>query len=71
MCMASTSQSCMVRRRLLERLARLDGLNAPHLSLANKIMAQAYDISAYKIAADELLLSSGVKFCFTPLESAW
>jgi hypothetical protein len=36
----------------------------PHLSLANKITAQAYDISAYKIAADELLTGSGVKILF-------
>jgi len=49
---------------ILERLQKMDGLNTPHLSLANKITAQAYDISAYKIAADELLTSSGVKTLF-------
>ena len=49
---------------ILERLQKMDGLNTPHLSLANKITAQAYDISAYKIAADELLTSSGVKVLF-------
>ncbi|HTP97240.1 MAG TPA: FAD-dependent oxidoreductase [Burkholderiales bacterium] len=49
---------------LLERLQRMGGLNAPHLSLGSRIQAQAYDISAYKIAADELLLSSGVKILF-------
>src|SRR5450631_931993 len=36
---------------ILGRLEKMDALNAPHLSLANKIAAQAYDISAYKIAA--------------------
>lgn len=49
---------------ILGRLEKLGGLNTPHLSLANKITAQAYDISAYKIAADELLVSSGVKVLF-------
>src|SRR3990172_10562737 len=49
---------------ILERLEKMGGLNTPHLSLANKITALAYDISAYKIAADELLVSSGVKVLF-------
>ena len=49
---------------ILGRLEKMGGLNAPHLSLANKITALAYDISAYKIAADELLVSSGVKVLF-------
>ena len=38
---------------LLERIDALDGLNAPHLSFANRILAQACDISAYKIALDD------------------
>lgn len=49
---------------ILARLAKMDALNAPHLSLGSKIAAQAYDISAYKIAADELLASSGVTVLF-------
>lgn len=49
---------------ILGRLEKMGGLNTPHLSLANKITAQAYDISAYKIAADDLLVSSGVKVLF-------
>jgi hypothetical protein len=44
---------------LLDRMAALEGLNEPHLSLANRIQAQAFDISAYKIAADELVGGSG------------
>ncbi len=44
---------------LLDRMAALDGLNEPHLSLASRIQAQAFDISAYKIAADELVGGSG------------
>jgi hypothetical protein len=42
----------------------MGGLNPPHLSFANKIKAQAYDISAYKIAADELLGAAGAKILF-------
>jgi len=49
---------------ITERLERMNGLNAPHLSLAGKITAQAYDISAYKIVADEFLTASGVKILF-------
>src|ERR1700720_3177530 len=41
---------------LLGGIDRLGGLNAPHLILG-KILAQAYDTAAYKIAADDLLLS--------------
>jgi tRNA U34 5-carboxymethylaminomethyl modifying enzyme MnmG/GidA len=44
---------------LLDRLAKLDGLNAPHLTIADGIAAQAFDISAYKIAADGLVVGSG------------
>src|SRR5574341_240994 len=49
---------------ITDRLERMNGLNAPHLSLAGKITAQAYDISAYKIAADEFLTDCGVKILF-------
>jgi hypothetical protein len=49
---------------LLSRLAKLDGLNAPHLTIADGIAAQAFDISAYKIAADELVTASGARILF-------
>jgi hypothetical protein len=49
---------------LLDRLDALEGLNPPHLSVENRIMAQAFDISAYKIAADELIGASGVDLLF-------
>jgi len=49
---------------LLERLERMGGLNAAHLSLGGRVQAQAYDISAYKIAADEVLVAAGVKVLF-------
>ena len=52
---------------LLERMDGLGGLNPPHLSFANRIMAQAYDISTYKIAADDLLVDAGAKILFHAL----
>jgi hypothetical protein len=55
-----------VADQLLERIARLGGLNAPH-NLFGKTVAQAYDTAAYKIAADDLLLSAGVDILFHAL----
>lgn len=52
---------------VLQRLRRMNGLAQPHLAVAGRILAQAYDISAYKIAADELLLEAGVKLFFHAL----
>ncbi|HYJ49074.1 MAG TPA: FAD-dependent oxidoreductase [Microbacterium sp.] len=49
---------------LLDRLEALDGLNPPHLSVDNRIMAQAFDISAYKMAADDLVLAGGAELLF-------
>jgi hypothetical protein len=49
---------------LLDRMAALDGLNEPHLSLGNRIQAQAFDISAYKVAADELVGGSGATLLY-------
>src|SRR6476646_10678716 len=54
---------------LLDRIDRLDGLNAPHLILG-KIFAQAYDTAAYKIAADDLLGHHKVDILFHAL-GAW
>src|SRR6195952_520818 len=51
---------------LLAGIGRLGGLNAPHLILG-KILAQAYDTAAYKIAADDLLLSHKVDILFHAL----
>jgi hypothetical protein len=51
---------------LLERMRKLDGLNDPHL-IFGKIYAQAYDMSAYKCAADALLLENGVCLLFHAL----
>ena len=56
---------------LLDRLDKLDGLARPHLTINDGITAQAYDISAYKIASDELVVGSGRGSCSTPSPSAW
>ena len=55
-----------VASELLDRIDRLGGLNAPHLILG-KILAQAYDTAAYKIAADDLLGSHKVDILFHAL----
>lgn len=55
---------------ILARIERMGGLNAPHLSVQNRIMAQAYDISAYKIAADELVLEAKTKPLFHAFAAA-
>lgn len=51
---------------LLERMRGLDGLNEPHLVLG-KTFAQAYDMSAFKCAADALLVADGVHLLFHAL----
>jgi FAD dependent oxidoreductase len=55
-----------IASELLGRIDRLGGLNAPHLILG-KILAQAYDTAAYKIAADDLLASHNVDVLFHAL----
>jgi len=52
---------------LLERIAALDGLSEPHLSLGDRVAAQAFDISAYKIAADDLVTGSGTTLLYHAL----
>lgn len=51
---------------LLGRIDHLGGLNAPHL-IVGKILAQAYDTPAYKIAADDLLAAHKVDILFHAL----
>ena len=55
-----------IASELLARIERIGGLNAPHLILG-KILAQAYDTAAYKIAADDLLESHKVDILFHAL----
>ena len=52
---------------LLDRLAKLDALSEPHLTINDGIQAQAFDISSYKIAADELVTGSGARLLFHSL----
>lgn len=49
---------------LLDRMAAMDGLNEPHLSVDDRILALSYDISALKIAADELVTAGGAELLF-------
>ncbi len=51
---------------LLDRMRALDGLNDPHLILG-KIHAQAYDIAAFKCAADGMVQDSGAQILFHAL----
>ena len=53
-----------VADEILDRIQRLGGLARPHMLFGGRIQAQAYDVSAYKIAADDLLLSAEVKLLF-------
>ena len=53
-----------IASEIQDRLRALSGLSEPHTIFGNRIQAQAYDISAYKIAADELLAAAGVKTLF-------
>ena len=49
---------------LLGRMRALNGLNEPHQVFGGKTAAQAYDNTAFKIAADELVLTSGAQLLF-------
>ena len=51
---------------LLARIAALGGLNEPH-AIFGKTKAQAYDMAAYKCAADDMLLASGASLLFHAL----
>ncbi|HSW04019.1 FAD-dependent oxidoreductase [Aquabacterium sp.] len=51
---------------LLDRMRELEGLNEPHL-IFGKTCAQAYDMSAFKCAADALLVADGVQLLFHAL----
>ncbi len=56
---------------ILDRLGKLDGLNAPHHIKAkgsgHDTAAQAYDTAAYKVVSDELLNDAGVDIRFHSL----
>lgn len=52
---------------LLERLGREDGLARPHLTIQDGILAQAFDISLYKLVADQLVTGHGARILFHAL----
>jgi hypothetical protein len=52
---------------LLARMTELGGLNEPHVIFNGKIAAQAYDNAALKIAADDVVTSSGARILFHAL----
>ncbi len=49
---------------ILDRLRAMDGLNTPHLTIRDRITALSYDISAFKIAVDDLLAEARVEMLF-------
>jgi hypothetical protein len=49
---------------LFERLEALGGLNHPQDGMQGRIRVRSYDTSAYKCAADALLLDAGVELLF-------
>jgi hypothetical protein len=52
---------------VLARLKAMDALSAPHMLFQGRIQAQAYDVSAYKLVADQLLESAKVRLLFHAL----
>ncbi len=49
---------------LLARIDALGGLNQPQDGMQGRIRVRSYDVSAYKCAADQMLLSAGVQLLF-------
>jgi hypothetical protein len=47
---------------VLSRLKAMDALSPPHMLFGGRIQAQAYDVSAYKLVADQLLAKVHVLF---------
>lgn len=59
-----------VADELLARLDALGGLNKPQDGMQGRIRVRSYDTSAYKCAADQLLLDAGVQLLFHALAAA-
>lgn len=53
-----------VADELLARIDALSGLNQPQDGMQGRIRVRSYDVSAYKCAADQLLIASGVQILF-------
>ena len=56
-----------VADEVLARLKALGSLGAPHTLFGGRIQAQAYDVSAYKLVADQLLAEAKVQLLFHAL----
>src|SRR3954469_22078238 len=52
---------------VLARLKSMDGLAAPHSLFGGRSQARAYDVSAYKLVAEQLLADAGVRLLFHAL----
>ena len=55
---------------LIDRIAALNGMNAPQNGMGGRICVRSYDTSAYKLAADQLLGAAGVKLLFHALAAS-
>jgi hypothetical protein len=49
---------------LLERIHRLGGLRDAHITLGGRTKAQAYDTAAFKMAADDMVITAGAEILF-------
>src|SRR5919197_793063 len=56
---------------VLERLKSMGALSEPHSLFGGRIQAQAYDVSAYKLVADQLLAAANVKLLFHALAAGY
>src|SRR3989454_8593421 len=56
-----------VADEILSGLKTMGALSAPHMLFLGRIQAQAYDVSAYKLVADQLLESAKVRLLFHAL----
>ncbi|HYL24500.1 MAG TPA: FAD-dependent oxidoreductase [Burkholderiales bacterium] len=52
---------------VLARLRSMGALSEPHALFGGRIQAQAYDVSAYKLVADQILVAAKVKLLFHAL----
>jgi hypothetical protein len=52
---------------VLARLRSMGALSEPHSLFGGRIQAQAYDVSAYKLVADQILVAAKVKLLFHAL----
>lgn len=55
---------------LLPRIEALGGLNKPQDGMQGRIRVRSYDTSAYKCAADQMMLAAGVRLLFHARASA-